>query len=380
MLATQIGLGLTMRDLEQELAATIARGYDGNGQPREGFFNLTRCMESEDEDQLDVDLTIFDFLLYRATAAVFEWYARPDKYESDLPNALITMTAEWRSFLSQKHKGRSLGGVTAFRSRLLQFVLLFTHRYHPTQTWSSEESLRRLKAQNTARGVLWSNLYSNRDEHMESDRILNERSIRAVRQHRAADLSLPSSSFDMDCFNDPDRPALDDLLPIFMELTAARTCLDNEWQPTSDWFDLAGQFMLQAVIDQYMINGCCQTERLAAIFAFGNPGAERNGEATDIIALRRLFCKDGSWSEELPEWTALRHQYIKESNAIRDFEKIDRRHPYAKFEGSLLSFLQHLHDSAIKPDLVQVEERRININGNELSDVDSREMIKRMRL
>lgn len=85
-----------MRDLEQELAATMTRGYDSNGLPCEGFFNLTRRMENEEEDQFDVDLTILDFLVYKATSAVFEWQTRADKYESDLPNALITMTAgEW---------------------------------------------------------------------------------------------------------------------------------------------------------------------------------------------------------------------------------------------------------------------------------------------
>jgi len=65
---------------------------------------------------------------------------------------------------------------------------------------------------------------------------------------------------------------------------------------------------------------------------------------------------------------------------VYDSDNIDGRHSYAKFEGSLLSFLQHLQESAIKPDLVQVEERRFNIDGHELSDMDSREMTKRMRL
>ena len=56
------------------------------------------------------------------------------------------------------------------------------------------------------------------------------------------------------------------------------------------------------------------------------------------------------------------------------------RYSYVKFEGNLIAFLQHLHDTVIKPDLVQVEEGRINIDDNELSEVDSREMIERMRL
>lgn len=79
--------------MEQKLANTMVRAYDSDGQVREGFFNLTRRMENEEEDQFDVDLTILDFLVYKATTAVFEWQARTDKYESDMPNALVTMTA-----------------------------------------------------------------------------------------------------------------------------------------------------------------------------------------------------------------------------------------------------------------------------------------------
>lgn len=368
-----------MRDLEQELAATLARGYDSNGRPREGFYNLTRRMENEEEDQFDVDLTIFDFVLYRATATVFEWHARPDKYESDLPNALIAMTAEWRSFLSQKHRGHKLSGVTAFRSRLLQFVLLLTYRHHPTQTWTSEESLQKLKAQNLARGTLWSNWYGVRNEHHHSSQILNDGSLESIRQRRAHDLDLPST-VSMDQFEDPHRPALDHLLPMFIELTAARTCLGDEWRPTSDWYDLAGQFMLQALIDQYLTNGTCHEETLVAIFAFGNPGAGCGGEGPEVTAMRDLFCKDDNRSEEVPEWTTIRRRYLKESNAGHDVDKLESQHPYVKFESNLLSFLQYLHNSAAKPDLVQVEERRINIDGNELSEVESRDMIKRMRL
>ena len=85
-----------MGDLEDKLAATLARGFDSNGQPHEGFYNLTRRMDNEEGEQFDVDHTIQDFLVYRATDATFEWHTRSDKWESDLPNALITMTAgEW---------------------------------------------------------------------------------------------------------------------------------------------------------------------------------------------------------------------------------------------------------------------------------------------
>jgi hypothetical protein len=81
-----------MRDLEQELATTIMHRRNPDGEPLDGLFNLTRRMENEDEDQFDVDLTILDFLVYKAIALVFEWRSGTDPYQSDLPNALVTMT------------------------------------------------------------------------------------------------------------------------------------------------------------------------------------------------------------------------------------------------------------------------------------------------
>jgi hypothetical protein len=75
----------TFRDSDQEM--------DSNGQLREGYLNLTRRMENEEEDQFDVDLTILDFLVYKAIGLVFEWKASSDPYHSDLPNALVSMTA-----------------------------------------------------------------------------------------------------------------------------------------------------------------------------------------------------------------------------------------------------------------------------------------------
>jgi hypothetical protein len=82
----------TMRDLEQELKATLAGLHTRSGEPREGLHVLTRRMENEEEEQFDVDLTILDFLVYKATGLVFEWKSSADPYHSDLPSALVTMT------------------------------------------------------------------------------------------------------------------------------------------------------------------------------------------------------------------------------------------------------------------------------------------------
>lgn len=59
-------------------------------------------MEADEEDQFDVDLTILDFLAYKAVDLVFEWRSSSNPHQSDLPSALVTMTAGMSS-LKQPH-------------------------------------------------------------------------------------------------------------------------------------------------------------------------------------------------------------------------------------------------------------------------------------
>ena len=77
----------TMRDWQHETTP-----YDNDGNLHEGYMHLTRRMESE-EFGFDVDTTILDFFVHKALKAVFEWRSCDDRFHSDLPDALINMTA-----------------------------------------------------------------------------------------------------------------------------------------------------------------------------------------------------------------------------------------------------------------------------------------------
>jgi hypothetical protein len=61
-------------------------------------------------------------------------------------------------------------------------------------------------------------------------------------------------------------------------------------------------------------------------------------------------------------------------------EAAQDKYPYTVFESEVVSFLKSLHEGFIKPDLVQVEQGRITIHGNELTPDDSRDMMRRMGL
>lgn len=183
-------------------------------------------------------------------------------------------------------------------------------------------------------------------------------------------------------------PSLHCLLPIFIDLTAARVNLDNDWTPTSEWFDLAAQFMLQAVIGEYLRNGAYGDEIFNTIFSFGCPGVERWAEEpVDVPAMRILFADPANPRQENREWTLIKRRYIdqllpkdRSQSSLQAIQAAQQRYPYAAFEDKLLAFLKFFHEGLVKPDLAQVEEGRINIDGSELSEAESRAMIQRMRL
>jgi hypothetical protein len=183
-------------------------------------------------------------------------------------------------------------------------------------------------------------------------------------------------------------PSLSCLLPLFISLTASRVDLDDDWFPTTEWYELAAQFMLQAVIGEYLHNGAYGPAPFNAIFSYGCPGVERwADEPDDVPAMRRVFCCQDDSRRQNQAWTDIKKTYIAElvpkgpgETALQALQRAQERHPYAVFEERLLGFVRSLHEGLVKPDLAQVEEGRINIDGNELSEGESRDMIQRMCL
>ncbi|KAF2121858.1 hypothetical protein BDV96DRAFT_536822 [Lophiotrema nucula] len=380
------------RGYEAKVSRSFKRRRGPQGEPLEGLLTLTRQMETDEEDQFDVDLTILDFLAFRATDLVFEWRASSNPHQSDLPDALVTMTSEWRKVLTHKHSGKRVNDQTSFRSRLLQFALLFTHRFNHEKTWTTKESLNDLRAQNKSRGSYWRRntahapaLQQPFDTHNEFP--LSDGALAENRNNLASSLDTPHERrrwvTDIE-----GTPSLHCLLPLFVELTASRADL-GDFVPTAEWYDLAGSFMLQAVIEDYLRNGAFGPEPFNTTFAFGCPGTEPiEDETTDVAAMRKLFCDENSPHEQIHGWARIKRQYVNELlpspessvTFLQAMESAQQRHSYLAFEANLLEFLKYLHGDLVKPDLVQVEEGRITIHGNELPEPESREMIRRMGL
>ncbi|KAF2738334.1 hypothetical protein EJ04DRAFT_486712 [Polyplosphaeria fusca] len=382
-----------MRDYEENVTRSIKRRRGPQGEPLEGLLTLTRQMETDDEDQFDVDLTILDFLAFRATDLVFQWRASSNPHQSDgVPDALVTMTSEWRTVVKHKHTGRRLTEQPSFRSKLLQFLLLFTHRFNHDNTWTSKESLNEIREQNRNRAWFWQQHTSHSPALRQSfdtfsEFPLSDGALAENRNNLASALDIPLEK--RRCVTDIEgTPSLYCLLPLFVELTASRVAM-GDFLPLTEWFDLAGQFMMQAVIEEYLRNGAFGEEHFNSIFAFGCPGTNPNeDEGSDITAMRTLFCAEHNPHEQVQGWARIKRQYIDEllpkantsGTYLQSIADTSERFPYLSFEATLMDFLKYLHDDLVKPDLVQVEEGRITIHGNELPEEDSKEMIRRMGL
>jgi hypothetical protein len=225
---------------------------------------------------------------------------------------------DWRTLLKHKFNGRQLNSQSSFRSRLLQFVLLFTHRFNHDKTWTNDESLNEIRAQNRNRGQYWQQSTSRSpavraaqfDPH--SNFPLPDRILALNRHALASALDMPEKR--RRWVTDVNgTPSLHCLLPLFIELTAARTGVDNEWQPTEQWLQLAGQFMLQAALEEYLLNGAFGDECLNTIFAFGCPGTESTAqEPLAVTAMRAVFCDPEKVHQQVHGWSKVRKQYINE--------------------------------------------------------------------
>lgn len=199
----------------------------------------------------------------------------------------------------------------------MQFALLFTHRLHHEETWTTEASLNELREQNKARGDYWQHrthhppaLQHPFDE--QKDFPLSDGALHENRTAFASSLNMP---YDQRRWvtDIPGTTSLHCLLPLLLELTAARVNLDDDWLPTSEWFDLLGQFMLQAVIEAYLRDGTYGPEAFNTIFAFGCPGVDRWAEEpSSVTAMRRLFCDENDPRLENRAWTSVKRGYIAE--------------------------------------------------------------------
>ena len=100
-----------------------------------------------------------------------------------------------------------------------------------------------------------------------------------------------------------------------MRLTASRCSAGDDWVVAPKWHTLAGEWMLQAVVEGYLAGGASGPGLLEEVFAYGCPEPRRDGEEggedeEGIEMLRALFCREEEPRVQIQEWRTTRRDFI----------------------------------------------------------------------
>jgi len=112
--------------------------------------------------------------------------------------------------------------------------------------------------------------------------------------------------------------SLADFVPMFIGLSALRSTLFEEDAVGihEGWMELAGEFMLQAALEQCLEYSDCSGTKLREIFSWGwRPNPTKIWE--DEESANAMFCDDDTL-REIQGWSEIRNKYIDLVSALHN--------------------------------------------------------------
>ena len=98
---------------------------------------------------------------------------------------------------------------------------------------------------------------------------------------------------------------------MFVSLSAARSELQgvDAANITRQWMELAGEFMLQAALEQCLVYGTSSASKLREIFSWGWRPSPTQVVWDDERIVNQMFCEEGR-HQEVEEWAAIRRDFV----------------------------------------------------------------------
>ncbi|KAE9970441.1 hypothetical protein BLS_004902 [Venturia inaequalis] len=328
---------------------------------------------AQSETRFDSDLMILDYTLFMATKALLEEQVlkHEEGVDENLSEHPLEMVNSFLHIFKNNHPSESVPDAIKLRLRLVKFTTLFGRRSTQSATTPSSADLEALRRTHRRRATeYWD---SSSDGSFQEPAFQHRQSSerRSATQYRATTDSI----------------ALSDLVPMFIGLSAARSNMDMSTREiTTQWMHLAGQFMLQAALEQCLLYGQCPTERLREIFSWGwkediSTSWQDEQSVNDMFFDMDQYDEDGS-RREVKGWREIKTGYFKMLkptdgiDPLRHLKRVQGRYPLHDFESSLLLFLEALQLEQEEPFLTQLEKN--NVPG--MSPKEMASLKKRLRL
>ncbi|MCJ1477146.1 hypothetical protein MMC13_005817 [Lambiella insularis] len=322
--------------------------------------------------QLEVDEFVLDYLVFTATATLLDHAGpknqRPDCVATDRRGDLaLQMVDAFLPVFRDKHRSVRGSRELQFRLRLLRFTVLFTRRLIASETSLSRENVEDLRDALKARTTAYLSK-SEITSRFKLECFTNELPVapEILRGYRREMLSAVVGTHDtMDTYyGSPDSLSLLDTLYLFMALSAHYTMTQGS-NVTSQWMLLAADYMVAAVLEQYLVYGASGLEPLREAFAYGFDMDSKGEVGSDELAITNMFW-GGVDENEVDGWKEIRDEHLaallpSDGDTIQEHLRTleASRRFLSKTEGDVLDFLERLHLAQPPPVLVQLEQGEI---------------------
>ncbi|KXS97713.1 hypothetical protein AC578_8845 [Pseudocercospora eumusae] len=329
---------------------------------------------------LEVDHMILDYLVYQAinTCLDHQHASRFEKGASPVESSIVQVN-EFLQLFQHRYSSYRFYLDFRFRQQLLQLVTLVTQRLVKTSITPPKASLQAMRDRNKARAVEWIGRDDSRLPTANYDvaPFKNELplSIKKLEHNRAQlldSLDLPPEDHDYEdaFFGTNAFVSLLDILPLFMRVSARCHYIFNYNNLTSQWMQLAADWMLQACLEQYLVCGEEGSDAIDEAFAWGYRERDKDADETKVQVSDDPF--DSMYDEEdVQRWeTIRRHALAKlfpavDKNKERDcclvwhLGAINVTNPVTTLYTNLTEYLRSLSEAIEKPILAQLETGQI---------------------
>ncbi|KAA8909791.1 hypothetical protein FN846DRAFT_941506 [Sphaerosporella brunnea] len=308
---------------------------------------------------LDVDLLIFDYLLWYCTNSLLtERRLRAEDSRGEIAdvarngdNAIKLLISFHRAFTRQ-HPHSLLPETLSLRLRICRFAVIFlrridvtSHDFVPDRNERRKRTLRWLRRRGIS-SVLGNDFFVSPATPF-SQSLLRKNS-EALRQRTSGSIFGGA--------------ALCDALWEFLLLTAHIAARDGE--VTDAWMMNAVDFMIQAALEEYRCHGRTGADAMNECFAVGfTPLGDLADQTTQEIAVNDLFAaQDGAIGEE---FEAQRNEGLLEmvvppgASLEGHFESLAVQYPWKEFEDGIINCLVAAFQSQPRPVLAQLEQGRL---------------------
>ncbi|KAK4497190.1 hypothetical protein PRZ48_011640 [Zasmidium cellare] len=341
----------------------------------EAYGSISERRSGDIETSCEVDHMILDFLTYQAINTCFASRQSPPALDDTSVEDSLLQVDEFLALFRHRYPGYQFDAEMRFRQQLLQLVALFTQRLTRNSVTPPKSSVQGLRESNQVRTRRWigsidrlptAGYHVHPYDH---DLPLNDTKLEDNRAHALQSLGIPAEddAYDDSFYGTRECLSLLDLIPLFIKVSA--TLRDGLGINVGNkWMRFAGEWMLQACLEQYLVYGASGTDAIDEAFAWGHMEESAEGDQEDADKdMNAIFYNDEKDTES-SGWEKLKEEMLEElflaadgtKDIVTGLMELQATYPIHMLENSALDLLVGLSQSIAEPVLVQLQKGQLD--------------------